>query len=106
MPTPTFLAFPRPTASGTAPAFAANAKMDTTATVAAVWCQVSALSFIHANANNNVLDEPIRVNGKLNGMVNDLKLDEINLYSYVETRDGRVYTGMFSGHCLLLFHPL
>lgn len=37
---------------------------------------------------------PIRVNGKLNGEINGAKLEDIQLYTYVEAKEGRVYTGL------------
>ena len=39
-------------------------------------------------------DEAIRVNGKLNGVVNEQKLEDVILYTYVELRDGRIYTSL------------
>lgn len=41
-----------------------------------------------------VQDEALRVNGKLNGVVNSQRLEDVTVYVYVETKDGRVYSGI------------
>ncbi len=44
--------------------------------------------------NNNVSDQPLRMNGKVSGLVNDIKIDSVDLHAYIVTEEGRSYTGL------------
>ncbi|KAJ2949935.1 hypothetical protein O0L34_g11258 [Tuta absoluta] len=42
-------------------------------------------------------DVPIRVHGKLNGLINDIPLNDVDIQAYVVVADGRAYTALSNG---------
>ncbi|KAF4521231.1 hypothetical protein B566_EDAN005442 [Ephemera danica] len=49
----------------------------------------------YGNGRNCLQDEiPLRVNGKVTGSLNNVRLEEMDLQSYVVTTDGRTYTAI------------
>lgn len=42
-------------------------------------------------------DAPLRVHGKLNGMINDINLNNVDIQAYVVVVDGRAYTALSRG---------